>query len=83
VLCFLAVRPFRKSAMLNPKRGLIVFGSITHCMYGYRKETLLEITKLDKSSLEVAESLEQLRWLEMDIGFRRRNNDEGVSIDNP
>jgi 3-deoxy-manno-octulosonate cytidylyltransferase (CMP-KDO synthetase) len=53
-------------------------------MYGYRKETLLEITKLDKSSLEVAESLEQLRWLEN--GYRIQTavtNDEGVSIDTP
>ena len=33
-------------------------------MYAYRKDVLEEVTKLEQSSLENAESLEQLRWLE-------------------
>lgn len=33
-------------------------------IYGFRSKTLSEITKLPSSSLESAESLEQLRWLE-------------------
>jgi len=33
-------------------------------LYGYRKKVLYEITKMEQSALEIAESLEQLRWLE-------------------
>lgn len=33
-------------------------------LYAYRAEVLMEITSLPQSSLELAESLEQLRWLE-------------------
>ena len=32
-------------------------------VYAYRKETLLELIKLEKTPLEQAESLEQLRWM--------------------
>ncbi len=33
-------------------------------MYAYRRDVLAEITRLPVSSLEKAESLEQLRWIE-------------------
>lgn len=33
-------------------------------MYAYRADVLSEITALPQSSLEIAESLEQLRWLQ-------------------
>ena len=39
-------------------------------LYAYRREVLREITLLPQSPLEIAESLEQLRWLEN--GYRIR-----------
>ncbi len=53
-------------------------------IYAYRREVLAEVTKLPQSSLEKAESLEQLRWLEN--GYRIRvglTNVETVGIDTP
>ncbi len=45
------------------------FPFLTHVgMYGYRSSTLAEITKLPQSPLEIAESLEQLRWI--DNGYK-------------
>ena len=44
-------------------------------LYAYRTDVLKEITMLPQSSLELAESLEQLRWLEN--GYKIRRN--GVS----
>ena len=53
-------------------------------IYAYRREVLQEITKLPQSPLEIAESLEQLRWLQN--GYRIRvgeTNVETVGIDTP
>jgi 3-deoxy-manno-octulosonate cytidylyltransferase (CMP-KDO synthetase) len=53
-------------------------------IYAYRREALAEVTKLPQSSLEKAESLEQLRWLQN--GYRIRvglTNIETVGIDTP
>jgi 3-deoxy-manno-octulosonate cytidylyltransferase (CMP-KDO synthetase) len=53
-------------------------------MYAYRTETLKKITQLQRSSLEISESLEQNRWLEN--GYRIRTaltNWESVGIDTP
>ena len=53
-------------------------------LYAYRREVLREVTQLPMSSLEAAESLEQLRWLQN--GYRIRvaeTNIETVGIDTP
>lgn len=53
-------------------------------LYGYRAETLKEITQLPQSSLEIAESLEQLRWIEN--GYKIKvgiTNQETIGIDTP
>ena len=53
-------------------------------LYAYRTKVLREVTLLPQSSLEKAESLEQLRWLEN--GYRIRvglTDQETVGIDTP
>ncbi|CCY82162.1 3-deoxy-manno-octulosonate cytidylyltransferase [Prevotella sp. CAG:1185] len=53
-------------------------------LYAYRANVLREITKLPQSSLELAESLEQLRWLQN--GYRIKvgiTNIETIGIDTP
>lgn len=53
-------------------------------IYGFRKDILLELVKLPPSSLELAESLEQLRWLEN--GYKIKcavTTLESASIDTP
>ncbi len=53
-------------------------------LYAYRTEVLKEITSLPQSSLELAESLEQLRWLEngytIKVGITQV---ETIGIDTP
>lgn len=53
-------------------------------MYAYRTDVLREITRLPQSSLEIAESLEQLRWIEN--GYRIKvgiTQTETIGIDTP
>lgn len=53
-------------------------------LYAYRREVLREITQLPQSPLELAESLEQLRWLQN--GYRIKvglTSVETVGIDTP
>ncbi len=53
-------------------------------IYAYRKEVLKEITQLPQSSLELAESLEQLRWLQNGYKIKVGTTDvETVGIDTP
>lgn len=53
-------------------------------LYAYRAQTLRAITKLPQSTLELAESLEQLRWLQN--GYRIRTletNHQTIAVDTP
>ena len=53
-------------------------------LYAYRANILKEITSLPQSSLEIAESLEQLRWIQN--GYRIKvaiTNQETIGIDTP
>lgn len=53
-------------------------------LYAYRREVLREVTKLPQSPLEVAESLEQLRWLQNGFRIKVGTTDiETVGIDTP
>ena len=58
---------------------------LTHVgLYAYRAKTLEEITKLPQSPLEIAESLEQLRWLQN--GYKIRvalTTQPTIGIDTP
>jgi 3-deoxy-manno-octulosonate cytidylyltransferase (CMP-KDO synthetase) len=53
-------------------------------IYGYSAAALRQITKLPVSSLEMAENLEQLRWIEN--GYRItlvETHTENIAIDTP
>lgn len=53
-------------------------------LYAYRAEVLKEITQLPQSSLELAESLEQLRWLENGYVIKVGESQvETIGIDTP
>lgn len=53
-------------------------------MYAYRKDVLQQLTQLSPSKLELAESLEQLRWLENGFGIKvAQTRFESIGIDTP
>lgn len=53
-------------------------------LYGYRTEILLEVIQLKPSSLELCESLEQLRWLQNGYSiFIDETQHESIGIDTP
>jgi 3-deoxy-manno-octulosonate cytidylyltransferase (CMP-KDO synthetase) len=77
--CIPFVRGFDKSDWLKANFFYKHIG-----IYGYRTETLMEITKLSPGKLEIAESLEQLRWLENGYSIRTAFTElETISIDVP
>ena len=64
---------------------LTAFPYLKHLgLYAYRREVLREITQLPQSPLELAESLEQLRWLQNGYRIKVGLTDvETVGIDTP
>ena len=53
-------------------------------IYAYRKDVLRQVTQLPQSSLEIAESLEQLRWLQNGFKIKVGTTDvETVGVDTP
>lgn len=53
-------------------------------IYGYQVDILKEISKLDKTNLEVTESLEQLRWIENGYMIKAAITSlESIAIDTP
>ena len=69
----------------EPQDWLASFPFLKHIgLYAYRRSVLCEITQLPQSPLELAESLEQLRWLQ--YGYRIRvgiTDVETIGIDTP
>jgi 3-deoxy-manno-octulosonate cytidylyltransferase (CMP-KDO synthetase) len=53
-------------------------------IYAYRANTLLEISQLPKTKLEITESLEQLRWIENGYKIKAEvTSFESIAIDTP
>lgn len=77
--CIPHIRNYPKKEWLNHHTFYKHIG-----IYGYRKDILFEITGLPPGTLEIAESLEQLRWIEngykIKTGLTTHNN---TMIDTP
>jgi 3-deoxy-manno-octulosonate cytidylyltransferase (CMP-KDO synthetase) len=53
-------------------------------IYGYRTEVLKKISALEKTNLEITESLEQLRWIENGLTIHAEiTTQESIAIDTP
>ena len=53
-------------------------------MYAYRADVLKQITSIQPSTLEIAESLEQLRWLQNGLNIKVGiTNQSSIGIDSP
>ena len=78
-----SVIPYIRGAQDN--EWLSHFPFLKHLgLYAYRREVLREVTQLPQTPLELAESLEQLRWLENGYRIRVGLTDvETVGIDTP
>ena len=80
MLLFSHVQLFLLYVGKNMRNGSLISLILKHIgLYAYRTEVLREISKLPQSTLELAESLEQLRWLQNGYKikgrpYRCRNN---------
>ena len=73
------IRNYSKDQWLNNKVFYKHIG-----LYAYRTDILSRITKLTQSSLELAESLEQLRWIENGFKIKVAITDiDSIGIDTP
>jgi 3-deoxy-manno-octulosonate cytidylyltransferase (CMP-KDO synthetase) len=73
------IRGKEKSEWLNQHRFFMHIG-----LYGFRRDVLLKVTSLPQSDLELAESLEQLRWVENGFNIAvRTTSHESYGIDTP
>lgn len=78
--------PFlRDKSPCSPVEQLGAFPFLKHLgIYGFRRETLLQLVQFPPSSLEMAEKLEQLRALENGIAIQVvRVNYESIGVDVP
>ncbi len=78
-----SVIPYRRGA--EPENWISLQPYLKHVgIYAYRADVLRELTLLEQSPLEIAESLEQLRWIEncyrIKVGF---TDVETIGIDTP
>lgn len=78
-----SIIPFQRNAdKVNWLQGHTYYKHIG--LYAYRADALKEITSLPQSSLELAESLEQLRWLENGYTIKVGISEvETIGIDTP
>lgn len=78
-----SVIPYVRSAEKNVWSACHTF--FTHIgMYAFRADVLAQVVKLEQSPLELAESLEQLRWLSNGFSIQTAITDiETIGIDTP
>jgi 3-deoxy-manno-octulosonate cytidylyltransferase (CMP-KDO synthetase) len=78
-----SIIPYKRGS--DTKDWISSYSYLKHVgIYAYRTDVLLELTQLEQSPLEIAESLEQLRWLENGYRIKVGLTDvETVGIDTP
>tara|TARA_B110000495_G_C22598064_1_gene357869 strand:+ start:47 stop:334 length:288 start_codon:yes stop_codon:yes gene_type:complete len=71
---------FSRSLIPNENKDMLYHRHIG--IYGYKPSVLSKLVELNPSSLEIAESLEQLRWLENNFKIKvAKTNHDSFGID--